>query len=145
MIMTTETLELVVRSAGVAHFAVVAASLGVPSALGWRDDVAKLKPINRQIFYTYAGYILTINLLFGLVATFGAPWLIDRTPLAACVTGFIAAYWGVRVALQFVYYDRKSTPKGLKYTLGEIVFVTLFAVLTVVFSYVTWFNLTGTA
>lgn len=143
--MTAEALELVVRGAGVAHFAVVAASLYVPRALGWREDVAKLKPINRQIFYTYAGYILTINLLFGLIATFGAPWLVERTPLAACVTGFIAAYWGVRVLLQFVYYDRKSTPKGLKYTVGEAVFVTLFAVLTVVFSYVTWFNLAEAA
>jgi len=140
-----ETPELVVRGAGVAHFAVVAASLYVPSALGWREDAAKLKPINRQIFYTYAGYILTINLLFGLVATFGATWLVDRTPLAACVTGFIAAYWGVRVTLQFVYYDRKSTPKGLKFTLGEISFVALFAAFTVSFGYITWLNLAEAA
>jgi hypothetical protein len=139
----SETLEWIVRAAGIGHFAIGAASLGVPSALGWREDVAKLKPINRQIFYTYAGYILTINVLFGVIATFGAPWLIERTPLAACVTGFIAAYWGVRVLLQFAYYDRKSTPKGLKYTVGEAVFVTLFAALTVVFGYVTWFNIAG--
>jgi hypothetical protein len=141
--MTTETLEWIVRVAGIGHFAIAAASAGVPSALGWREDVAKLKPINRQIFYTYAGYILTINLLFGVIATFGAALLVDRTQLAACVTGFIAAYWGVRVLLQFAYYDRKSTPKGLKYTVGEAVFVTLFAALTIVFAYATWFNIAG--
>ncbi|MBX3460627.1 MAG: hypothetical protein KF696_11800 [Planctomycetes bacterium] len=141
--MSDDTLILLIRGAGVAHFGVVFASLFVPRELGWSHDLAKVKPINRQIFTTYAGYILAINALFGLLALFGATWLLERTPLAACVCGFIAAYWGVRVVLQFAYYDRKSAPHGLKHKLAEAMFVTLFAAFTLIFGYATAVNIRG--
>lgn len=143
--MSDDTLILLIRAMGVAHFGVVFASLFVPRELGWRDDLARVKPINRQIFTTYAGYILTINALFGLLATFGAPWLIERTPLAACVCGFITAYWGVRVVLQFTYYDRKSAPHELKHKLAEAFFIILFSAFTLTFGYATAVNIQGPA
>lgn len=141
--MSDETLILLLRGAGVGHFLVAFASLFVPRELGWSHDLAKVKPINRQIFTTYAGYILSINALFGLLALFGAPWLLERTPLAACVTGFIAAYWGVRVILQFTYYDRKSAPHELKHKLAEAFFIILFTAFTLTFGYATVINIRG--
>lgn len=57
------------------------------------------------MFWTYAASIWATNLSFGLVALRPA-WLLDRTPLATCVTGFIAAYWVGRVLIQFLHFDR---------------------------------------
>ena len=119
-----------VVAAGVGQLVLVAASLLIPRVLGWADDVAKLRPLMRQVFWTYAGYIWTTNLCFGLVSAFAPELLLEPTHLAGVVCGFIAAYWGVRVVIQFAYFDRADTPKGWLFALGETVLVGLFIVLT---------------
>lgn len=139
--MSDDLLQWIIRVAGIGHFAVAAASLGVPHFLEWRKELAQLKPINRQIFITYGGYILTINVLFGVLALFGPGLLIDRTPLAAIVCGFIFAYWLARVILQFTYYDVSSAPQGLKFKLAEYGFVSLFSSFVLVFGYTAARNL----
>lgn len=66
--MTEATLQLLIRLVGVGHFVVAAGRAGAPIALGWREELARLRILNRQVFTTYAGCILVINLLFGLVS-----------------------------------------------------------------------------
>lgn len=46
----------------------VAASTGAPKVLRWKEELAGLRPLNGQIFSACAGYILTINLLFGMIS-----------------------------------------------------------------------------
>lgn len=139
--MSDDALIWLLRVAGVGHFAVVAASTAAPRVLQWREELARLSPLNRQIFSTYAGYVLTINLLFGILAVAAPHWLVERTPLAAAVCGFIFAYWAVRLVLQFVYYDGSLKPPGLRFKIAEIVFVLHFAYFAAVFGYATVFNL----
>lgn len=135
-----ETLEWLIRAAGLGHFAVAAASTRAPAVLEWRKELARLRPLNRQIFTTYAGYILTINVLFGVLAV-GAPGLLtDATPLAAIVCGFIFAYWFARLVLQFAYYNAGDKPEGFQYVLAEWIFVALFAFFTAVFGWATVVN-----
>ena len=81
-------------AAGVGQLALVVASLAIPRVLRWPEDLARLRPLTRQVFWTYAGYIWATNLAFGLVSAFAPGWLLDRTPLAGAVCGFIATYWG---------------------------------------------------
>src|SRR5262245_28399545 len=57
-----------IRLAGLGQVVLVAGSLAVPRVLGWRRELAGLRPLTRQVFWTYAGYILTTNLVFGLVS-----------------------------------------------------------------------------
>lgn len=140
-----ETLEWLLRGAELGHFAVVAASTHAPKVLEWKKELGSLKPLNRQIFTTYAGYILTMNLLFGLLALIAPGLLLDETPLAAIVCGFIFAYWGVRLVLQFVYYDNSVKPPGLVYTLAEWCFVAMFAYFTAVFGWAMAANIGGLA
>lgn len=139
--MSDELLLWIIRMAGIGHFAVAAASLGVPHFLEWSKELAQLKPINQQIFLTYGGYIFAINVLFGVQALFGPALLIDRTPLAAIVCGFIFAYWLARVVLQFAYYDTSSAPQGLKFKVAEYGLVASFSSFVLVFGYVAARNL----
>jgi hypothetical protein len=143
--MSDEALIWLIRIAGVGHFAVAAASMGAPKVLKWREELARLSPLNRQIFSTYAGYVLTINLLFGVLAVAAPHWLTDHSPLAAAVCGFIFAYWAVRLVLQFVYYDGAQKPPGLRFKIAEVVFVLHFAYFTAVFGYAAVRNLQGLA
>jgi hypothetical protein len=122
--------------AGLGQLALAAASLAIPRVLGWRAETAKLRPLLRQVFWTYAAYIWTINLSFGLLSTFAPGWLLDRSPLAGAVAGFIAVYWGARVVVQFVYFDRTDVPGGPGVRLAEAGLVALFLYLTVVYAVV---------
>lgn len=122
--------------AGLGQLALAAASLAIPRVLGWRAETAKLRPLLRQVFWTYAAYIWGINLSFGLLSTFAPAWLLDRSPLAGAVAGFIAVYWGARVVVQFVYFDRTDVPGGPGVRLAEAALIALFLYLTVVYAVV---------
>ena len=111
---------------GSGQLVLVAASLAIPRVLRWPEDLARLRPLTRQVFWTYAGYIWATNLAFGLVSAFAPGWLLDRTPLAGAVCGFIAAYWGARVVIQFAYFDRSDAPQGPLFAVGEAALVGLF-------------------
>lgn len=129
--------------AGLGQLAIVIGSLAIPRVLRWSEDVAKLRPLTRQVFWTYAGYIWTTNLCFGLISSLAADLLIDGSTLAAAVTGFIACYWAARVVIQFAYLDRSDAPRGIQFLLAEIILVTSFIFFTVTYAYATVVNLWG--
>ena len=103
------------------------------AGLRWKEDLAKLRPLTRQVFWTYAGYIWATNLSFGLLSASWPQLLLDRSPLATGVCSFIALYWGARVVIQFAYFDRSDAPKGWFFVMGEGVLVILFLSLTIIY------------
>ncbi len=119
--------------AGAAQLILVVASLAIPRVLKWKADLAKLRPLTRQVFWTYAAYIWVTNLSFGLVSTLKPQLLLDRSLLSGLVCGFIAVYWAARVVIQFVYFDRSEAPKGGFFVMAETALVTLFVGLTIVY------------
>ena len=129
--------------AGWGQLAVVIGSMGVPRALNWTGELQQVSVLIRQIFWTYAGYILCTNLAFALLSILCSSDLTDGSILASCVTGFITVYWFARIMIQFFYFDRASAPTGLKYTVGEWVLVALFVFFTAIYSVATWDNLSA--
>jgi hypothetical protein len=121
--------------AGFGQLALAAGSLALPRILRWRDDTAKLRPLTRQVFWTYAAYIWVTNICFGVVSAFAPDWLLDRSPLARVVAAYITVYWGARVLVQFFYYDRSQAPPGTFYRLAEVALLGLFIFLTAVYGY----------
>jgi hypothetical protein len=134
------TLNFFIFIAGVFQIILVFASLTIPGLLNWKQELAKLPDLIRQIFWTYAGYILTMNLAFGLLSAFSPDSLTDSSFLATVITMYIAVYWAVRIGIQFFYFDRKNAPKGFIYLAGEIALVALFIFLTTVYSAAAYFN-----
>jgi hypothetical protein len=131
--MTEALLLKLVYWAGIGHFVLCLASLAVPKALQWRENLKKLQPLLRQMFWTYAGYILAINGWFGIISVWGTRELLAHTILAKSLTLLIALYWLTRIGIQFLYFDRSQAPKGLLYTLGEIALVSMFINFTVIY------------
>ena len=137
------SLHTFVVLAGVGQLALAAGSLAIPRILGWKEDTQKLKPLTRQVFWTYAGYIWTTNVCFGLVSTLGAGYLLDGSPLAAAVCLYIAIYWGARLIIQYTYFDRSGAPQGRLIKLGEVALVSLFAYLLLVYGFIALRGLFG--
>lgn len=121
--------------AGLGQLVLALGSLALPRILRWGDDTAKLRPLTRQVFWTYASYIWVTNVCFGVLSTFAPHWLLERTPLARVLSGYITAYWGARVLVQFFYFDRSEAPPGALYKLAEVGLVALFVFLTAVYGY----------
>lgn len=128
-------METLVLLAGVGQLALALGSLALPRILRWSEETAKLRPLTRQVFWTYAAYIWATNVCFGVVSALAPDRLLDGTPLARVVTGYIAAYWGARVLVQFLYFDRSAAPSGAFYKVAEAVLVGLFIFLTAVYGY----------
>jgi hypothetical protein len=95
------------------------------------------------VFWTYAGYIWSTNVAFGLVSAFLTEDLLDRSRLAACVTGVIALNWAARCLIQWCYFDRSDVPTGWPVRLAEFGLNGLFVFLTATYAAATWWNLHG--
>jgi hypothetical protein len=121
--------------AGLGQLVLALGSLAVPRVLGWREDTARLRPLTSQVFWTYAGYIWTTNVCFGVVSLAAPGWLLDGSPLARAVAGYITAYWAARLAVQFFYFDRSEAPAGARYRVAEAALVALFVFLVGVYGY----------
>ena len=143
--MPLPSLRTLVVLAGVGQIVLSLASLAIPRVLGFAAETAKLRPLLRQMFWTYAGYILCTNLSFGLLSAFAPGWILDGSPLAAAVTGFITLYWSARVVIQFTYFDRSDAPAGAHVRLAEMLLVALFVYLVVVYALALSANLRGGA
>ena len=101
-------LEIMIVVAGIGQILLVIGSLAIPKFLNWSSELSKVRPLIRQIFWTYAGYILVTNLSFGLLSVLAPTALLDGTFLGTCITGFIALYWAARIVIQFTYFDRSD-------------------------------------
>lgn len=135
------TIQHFISVAGLAQVVLVFGSLAIPKVLKWRDELAKVQPLIKQMFWTYAAYILVINLCFGLISVFACTDLLNGSRLAILLTGFIAIYWVSRVLVQFFYFDRSNFPKGRLNSFAEIILVTLFVCLSLVYGAAFYFNL----
>jgi len=120
--------------AGIGQIALAISSLAIPGLLGWRQEIATLRPLTRAVFWTYAGYIFGIHLWFGIMSIVAAGPLAAGGLLPTFVTGFIALYWAVRVVGQFAWYDRAVAADRLLFRLAEVAYVALFVALTLIYA-----------
>jgi hypothetical protein len=126
-------LRIALVLAGLAQLAIASSSVFIPRLLGWREETARLRPLTRQVFWTYAGYILSMNAAFGALSLFAPRTLLDGSALGRAVCTFIALYWITRLLLQFFVFDRSVATRPL-FRFAEAAYVSAFAYLAVVYS-----------
>jgi hypothetical protein len=134
------TVQILIFLAGLAQILLAAGSLAIPKILAWKLELAKVQPLIKQMFWTYAAYIFVINLCFGVLSILAFRELTNGSRLAIAITGFIAVYWISRVLIQFLYFDRANFPTGKWNKAGEVILVSVFIFLSVVYSYIFYTN-----
>jgi hypothetical protein len=137
-----ELFSLALWLAGIGHFFVLGASFQVPVRLEWATDLAKLKPLNRKLMWTYGGFtVLTIMAFGALTLGLHAEMLRgDRAALGIAL--FIGIYWACRIGVDALYFDHNDWPKGRMYVIGHIALTSLFVALTSVYlGLVIWHSL----
>ncbi len=91
--------------AGLVQVAIAFANLFLPAKLKYRENLARVAPIIRQIFVVHSLYIVGVVLLFAAVTFEFAGELASGHGLGRFLAAAIAIFWLVRVPLQIFYYD----------------------------------------
>lgn len=97
-----ESLTTMIALAGAGQLAVLVASALVPFRLNWKTELAGISRLHRQMYWVYGGYVVLAIVAFGLISLFNARELASGSGLARGVSAYIAAFWGIRLALQGV-------------------------------------------
>lgn len=95
-------LELV----GGAMVAIALLHIGFPRLFRWREQLAGLSLINRQLMQVHTFFIALTVLLMGLLCLSSAGELV-ATPLGRRVSLGLALFWAARLAIQLFGYSSR--------------------------------------
>jgi len=132
------SLEVHLRIAGALLLLLAAAHPFFPKQLGWKEDLAKLSLLNRQIFLVHVGFIVLMLVLFGALALFFAHDLVVPSRLATAVLAGLTLFWGLRFLTQQFIYDRSLWRGNRRNTVLHIVASLLWAYFAAVFGWGWW-------
>jgi len=129
--------ELLLRIGGVLQLGILLASALVPGVLQWKTELRSLSPLSRQLIWVHGAFIVLVIIGLGLVSVIEAEQLSDGSLLARSVCGFIAVFWGARLAIQCFVFDGRPFLTHWFLTLGYHGLTATFVYLTVVFALAT--------
>src|SRR5262249_2491199 len=92
--------------AGLLHFCQVPGMLFATRMLGWREDLAKLEPINRRIVHTVGLGVMIAVLGLGAVVMSAPGAVAGGSRLGIALATFLAIFWAFRAAMQLFVYAR---------------------------------------
>jgi hypothetical protein len=134
-----ELLEIGLRIGGGSLAALSIASFWIPKALGWREKLAGLTPLMRELWWTYSIYVWSSHVFFAVLALGFGDWLTSRTAPATAMCTFILLWWSVRLWLQFFGFDLREIENSRANRIAKHLLTLLFMGLVVLFgSLVAW-------
>ena len=105
--------------AGGMHLCIAAANFWVPRILNYRENLAKVSSMVRQVFVVHSLYMVLVLLGISALCLRFARELTRGEPLGRALCAFLAFFWLLRVVLQFAYYDREVRAR---HRLGDVVY-----------------------
>lgn len=101
----TELLQTGLLIGGGSLVALSIASFWIPKALGWREKLAGLTPLMRELWWTYSIYVWSSHEFFAVLALGFGDWLMGGSSSAIAMSTFMLLWWSVRLWLQFFGFD----------------------------------------
>jgi hypothetical protein len=123
--------------AGLGQLSVLIASSLVPFRLNWREELRCLSRLHRQMYWVYGGYVVLSIIAFAALSIFNSSELASGSGLARGFCGYIAVFWGVRVALQAIF-DVKDHLTAWWLRMGYVGLTLMFTAFTVIYSWAAW-------
>jgi len=123
-------LDLLLQLGGIVQLGIAGANLLAPRRFAYRENLARVSPIVREIFVVHCIYIVLVVLFFAAVCLLLPDELHGGCALGRVLSGFLAAFWGLRMLIQLVFYDRALRHAA---PVLDALFVGAFGYLTAVF------------
>ncbi|MEM7699546.1 MAG: hypothetical protein AAF236_14200, partial [Verrucomicrobiota bacterium] len=112
-------LKLALLLGAIANFGILIASAAAPKALDWKNQLAVLPKLLRQMFWVYGAFIVL------MIVSFGTITLANLDALAAgsesvgrWFCGLVAVFWLVRLFVGLFIFDAKPFLTNGFYKLG---------------------------
>lgn len=123
--------EVLLYAAGVLQLIMLAASWTLPQTLNYKENLAKVAPLIRQLFYVHTLFISFILMLFALLCIGFTEELLGGSAVGTLMSGFMALFWGIRIVIQLSYYDPELRSE---HRLEDVSFTLALIFLTITFS-----------
>lgn len=105
MTIAPQTLLVHLHIVGVVMAWLVVVNLCVPRRFHWREEMARLSLLNRQIFEAHAVFlVLTLGLFSALLLTCGEA-LLEPTRLSRAMLIGLTIFWSLRMVMQWGFYS----------------------------------------
>jgi len=96
-------IEFLIWVAGLLQLGIAAANLLLPRILRYRENLARMSPMVREIFLVHSGYIVLVLIAFGTMSLVFAPDLAGGSRLGRFLSAFLALFWWLRIPVQLAY------------------------------------------
>jgi hypothetical protein len=120
--------------AGGMQLALVAVSFLLPEKLHYEENLSKVSPIIRQIFFMQHNLILFFLLGLSGLCLFFAPEIAEGGALGTYLSAGMALFWLLRLGAQTFFLD---TDVKKQHRLGDLVYKGVFIVLCGIFTFAT--------
>jgi hypothetical protein len=141
MTFDTTTLVLHLRIVGAMLACLAFMNLFVPRYFRWREDMAGLSLVNRQIFQVHGFFIIVILVLFSALLLTCSDALVDGTRLSRAVLVGLTVFWGLRLLMQWGFYSWDLWRGNRFNTAMHFLFSAAWLYMTTTFASALWMNL----
>jgi hypothetical protein len=107
------------------------ANLAVPGRIHTRENLNRVSPLVRQVFWSHWSYIMLVLLIFSMMCFFFAPDLAGGSPIGRYLSGALAVFWALRVPIQLYWFDAEFRRQN---RLADVCFVVASTYLAIVFA-----------
>jgi hypothetical protein len=137
------TLVTHLRFIGVLMAALVVVNFFVPGRFHWREEMARLSLVNRQIFQAHTVFIILTIAMFSVLLLTSAAALLEPTRLGRVVLAGLTIFWGVRMLMQWFFYSPAIWRGDRFNTVMHGVFSAAWVYVTAVFAVALWVSSRG--
>lgn len=99
-----EGLSLILRVAGAGLLLLSLAHIPIGRHLGWREDAARLSPVNADVFRVHTLFICVVLVIMGLPCLLDPHIFLERTRAGAWLCWSFAGFWAIRLYCQWFVY-----------------------------------------
>ena len=125
--------ETHLRIAGALQIALALAHLAFPRRFRWAEELARLSPLNRQMFHVHTLFIGVVLVMIGGLSLLAPGALLEPTALSRLVLVGFAGFWGLRLYCQWFVYDSRLWRGNRFNTIVHGAFTLLWTYLTAVY------------
>ena len=119
-----------IQGAGVLHFLVAGANFFAARLFRYRDNMNRVEPFVREVFWVQNGFIVLTTLALGALCLRLPRELLNGSAISRSISGFGCLFWALRLIVQLGFYDVATKRR---FPIAHWMFTLLFVFLTLVF------------
>ncbi len=116
------------------------ASFWIPKALRWKEKLAGLTPLMRELWWTYSIYVWSSHVFFAVLTLGFGDWLMGGSGAAMAMCTFMLLWWAVRLWLQFFGFDLSEIEESMINRVAKHMLTLLFMGLVVLYASLLFWN-----